>query len=195
MELGDLLEFSAIVLALGYVVLAAKENIWCWLPAFVSSALYAYITWQAQLVGESFISIFYMGMAIYGWKLWHSSKTTAQHLPVSEWEIQWHLLAIAVGLAATISLGFAFQKLFGSALPYLDAFTTSFSLIATYLVARKVLSNWIYWIIIDAINIFLYWNRDLKMSSALYLLYTVLAVWAYFSWRKSWKSSQQSLPL
>lgn len=195
MELGDLLEFSAIAFALGYVVLAAKENIWCWLPAFVSSALYAYITWQAQLVGESFISIFYMGMAIYGWKQWHFHTTTTQDLPVSEWKILWHSLAIVLGLIVTIALGYTFQKLFGSAMPYLDAFTTSFSLIATYLIARKVLSNWIYWIIIDAINIFLYWNRDLKMSAVLYLLYTVLAMWGYFSWRKSWKTSPQSLPL
>jgi nicotinamide mononucleotide transporter len=194
MELGDLLEFSAIAFALGYVVLAAKENIWCWLPAFVSSALYAYITWKAQLVGESFISIFYMGMAIYGWKQWHFSNSATNHLLVSEWKLGRHMLAIALGLTASIALGYAFQKLFESAMPYLDAVTTSFSLIATYLVARKVLSNWIYWIIIDALNIFLYWNRDLKMSSAMYLLYTVLAVWAYFSWRKSWKSSQQSLP-
>lgn len=195
MELGDILEFAAIAFALGYVVLAAKENIWCWLPAFVSSALYAYITWQAQLVGESLISIFYMGMAIYGWKQWQFSNTTAQHLTVSEWKTQWHLFAIVLGLAITITLGFAFEKFFGSAMPYLDAFTTSFSLIATYLVARKVLSNWVYWIIIDALNIFLYWNRDLKMSAILYLLYTFLAVWGYFSWRKSWKTSRQSLPL
>jgi nicotinamide mononucleotide transporter len=136
-----------------------------------------------------------MGMAIYGWKQWHFHNTTTQDLPVSEWKILWHSLAIVLGLIITIALGYTFQKLFGSAMPYLDAFTTSFSLIATYLIARKVLSNWIYWIIIDAINIFLYWNRDLKMSAVLYLLYTVLAMWGYFSWRKSWKTSQQSLPL
>lgn len=195
MELSSVLEYTAIVLALLYVILAAKESIWCWYPAFVSSAIYTYLTYSANLIGESFISLFYLVMAVYGWWQWKFGSEDQTELRIKEWRTPHHLWIILIGFAGTAVLGRAFSEGFDSAMPYLDAFTTSFSLIATYMVTRKVLSNWIYWVVIDAFNIFLYWSRGLEPTSGLYALYTVLAVVGYISWRKQWKLEHASSQL
>lgn len=192
MELIPALEAVAIVLSLLYVVLAAKESVWCWPPAFIASAVFAFITWQRALVGESFLQAFYMAMAVYGYWQWHSPKRGSTALPITEWNPMAHGAIILGGLVLSYLVGMGFEQMFGSAMPYLDATTTVFSLIATYMVARKVLSNWIYWIAIDALNIFLYWHRDLAPTSGLYLLYTVLALWGYIRWRETWKGQRVS---
>ena len=192
MELNSILEYTAIVLALLYVILAAKESIWCWYPAFVSSGIYVYLTYSADLVGESFISLFYVVMAVYGWWQWKYGSIDKSELRIREWRRPHHLWLILIGFVGTAVFGRAFSEGFDSAMPYLDAFTTSFSLLATYMVTRKVLSNWIYWIVIDVFNVFLYWNRGLEPSAGLYALYTILAVVGYISWRKQWLQQRAS---
>lgn len=189
MELNTVLEGVAVTLALLYVVLAAKESIWCWLPAFLSSSIYVWLTWTAGLVGESAISVFYMAMAVYGWVNWTRSGQEVS-IPIIEWKVHRHLALIAFGALGSIALGIGFQRILGSQMPYLDALTTVFSFIATFMVTRKILSNWLYWIAIDALNVFLYWNRDLELSAVLFLLYTVLAAWGYINWRKKWRPSK-----
>ena len=184
MDLNSILEYAAILLALIYVVLAARESILCWYPAFFSSAIYVYLTYSANLIGETFISLFYVIMAVYGWWQWNYGKKNRTELQISEWPIKKHGIVIFVGLLFALGLGKSFSELFGSAMPYLDALTTSFSLIATYMVTRKILSNWIYWVAIDALNIFLYWNRGLEPTAGLYALYSVLAVVGYISWKR-----------
>jgi nicotinamide mononucleotide transporter len=194
MELSSILEYSAIVLAILYVILAAKESIWCWYPAFVSSSIYVYITYSASLIGESLISLFYVVMAMFGWWQWTYGSKERSELQLKEWKTSHHLWLILIGFAGTALLGRAFSEGFDSAMPYLDAFTTSFSLIATYMVTRKVLSNWIYWVVIDLFNIFLYWNRRLEPTSGLYAVYTILAIVGYISWRKQWLQNRTLSP-
>jgi nicotinamide mononucleotide transporter len=191
MELNTMLEIAAVVLALVYVMLAAKESIWCWLPAFASSTIYAWLTWTAGLVGETAISVFYMAMAVYGWLKW-TNAGTQDELPITEWKTSVHGFVLMAGTAVGLLMGTAFDHLFGSQMPYLDALTTVFSLIATFMVTRKVLSNWLYWVGIDALNVYLYWNRDLQLSSLLYLLYTVLAVWGFIQWKNTWERQHSS---
>lgn len=192
MELTTALEIVAMALSLAYVVLAAKESVWCWPPAFLGTAIYAFITWKSALVGESMLNVFYMLMAVYGWWKWRFPTTKGETLPIVEWRIPLHLGIIIGGLAMSFALGWAFQHWLSSAMPFLDAATTVFSLIATYMVARKVLSNWIYWIAIDVLNVYLYSSRDLHVTSALFTLYTLLALWGYLRWRKSWQTNPAS---
>jgi len=193
MDLNSILEYTAIILALLYVILAAKESILCWYPAFVSSGIYVYLSWSADLVGEAMISLFYVLMAVYGWWQWKFGKKDNTGMHISEWHTMRHVVAIFLGFLLAGALGRLFAELFDSAMPYTDAFTTSFSLVATYMVTRKILSNWIYWIVIDAFNVFLYWNRGLEPTSALYVLYCILAVAGYISWRKVWKRDPELL--
>lgn len=193
MDVSSILEYTAIVLAIIYVVLTAKESILCWYPAFISSGIYAYLTYSANLIGESFISLFYVAMAVYGWWQWKFGKRKDRLLKIAEWHTTHHIRAILLGFVFAGALGKTFELLFNSAMPYLDAFTTSFSLIATFMVTRKILSNWIYWIVIDVFNIYLYWSRGLEPTAGLYFVYTILAIFGFHSWYKEWKKEKRSL--
>lgn len=194
MDIASMLEYAAIVFAIVYVILAAKESLWCWYPAFASSSIYVYLTYSANLIGESFISLFYVIMAVYGWWQWKFGHRKNERLILAEWRKSKHALIIIFGVGFAAILGKSFQVLFSSAMPYLDAFTTSFSLIATFMVTRKILSNWIYWIVIDALNVYLYWSRGLEPTAGLYFLYTILAVFGFVSWYREWKVDRKFLP-
>lgn len=193
MDLGSILEYTAIFFAIVYVILAARENILCWFAGFISSGIYVYLTFTANLIGESLISVFYVVMAVYGWWQWKCGKRKDKNLKIAEWHTTHHVRAILLGFIFAGALGKGFELAFDSAMPYLDAFTTSFSLIATFMVTRKILSNWIYWIVIDAFNVYLYWSRDLEPTAGLYVVYTILAVFGFISWYKEWKGDRRFL--
>jgi nicotinamide mononucleotide transporter len=182
------LEFAAVICAVIYVILAAKENILCWLFGIISSFIYVYICFQTNLFLETGLQIFYVLMGFYGWWQWLRNKGTQQHAPVIEWKIASHLIMIIAGAAGGAILGFIFAKYTTAAQPYLDAFISSYSLIATWMVTKKILENWVYWIIIDAASVILYGNRGLYLSSALFILYTILAVYGFIAWRKELKA-------
>jgi nicotinamide mononucleotide transporter len=84
-------------------------------------------------------------------------------------------------------MGFYFSTYTSAKMPIVDSFTTIFSIIATYLVTKKVLENWLYWIVIDVVSIYLYFGRDLHLTSLLFIVYTVIAIFGYFSWIKKVK--------
>ena len=101
---------------------------------------------------------------------------------IKEWTELKHLGIIFLGTILTFFMGFYFSIYTDSAMPITDSFTTIFSLIATYMVVKKVLGNWLYWIVIDLVSVYLYFNRDLHLTSLLFIVYTIIAVFGYFSW-------------
>lgn len=179
------LEWLAVIASVLYVILAARNSILCWPFALLSSALYIYICIDFQLYIESGLQVFYFAMGIVGWVLWNKSNEKGSK--IYSWSISKHLVNIAVSGACTLLLGFLFSKFTDQASPYIDAFTTCFSLAATYMVTQRILENWIYWIIIDLISIYLYAGRELYLSSILYLLFTILAIAGFITWRRKIK--------
>ena len=180
------LESIAVIFSLLYVILAAKENNWCWPAAAVSVTLYIYICYNAKLYPETALQIFYLIMAFYG--MWNWRKKTADNtLSVTEWRLQKHILIFISGAFLTFLMGFYFSTYTDAAMPLVDSFTTVFSLFATYMVAKKVLENWIYWIVIDAVSVYLYHSRELEQTGLLFIAYTIIAVFGYFAWLKKLK--------
>lgn len=176
-----LIEWIAVATSIIYVILAARKMIVCWLFAFISSALYVYLCFSAQLYLESVLQLFYVVMAVVGYLLWNRSTSTE----VINWNIKYHLINISVSTGLTFLLGYLFSIYTDQASPYIDASTTVFSLAATFMVTQRVLENWIYWIIIDAVSIYLYYTRDLHLTAVLFFLFTILAIVGYFSWKKT----------
>ena len=176
-----IIETIAVVLSVLYVILATKQNIWCWAAAGISVALYIYICFSAQLYPETGLQIFYLLMAFYGYFQWNKNDGK---LEIDQWTIGKHLLFILTGAIITFLMGFYFATFTSSEMPIIDSFTTVFSIIATYMITKKVLSNWLYWIVIDAVSIYLYFSRDLHLTSLLFIAYTIIAVFGYFSWLK-----------
>jgi len=182
-------ELVAVVLAVAYLVLAIRQNIWCWFCAAISTAMYVYLFAKANLYMESLLNVFYFGMALYGWSVWRSGKTDDE-LPVSVWPLQVHLYAVAIIICAATTTGFLLAKFTDAAYPYIDSVTTYAAVWATFLVARKVLENWWYWLVIDAVSVFIYWTRGLEATALLFVVYVVLIPIGLVAWTRSYRHHQ-----
>jgi len=181
-------EAAGVVLAFAYLVLAIRQNIWCWAAAAVSEIIFMFIMIEAKLYMESALRVFYLGMAAYGWYSWSGrgrpggSKDDGG-LPVSVWPWRKHVIALAAIFLLVVVSGYTLSQFTDAALPYWDSFTTWAAMIATWMVARKVLENWFYWFVIDAVSVWLYLERGLQLTAFLYAVYLVMIVIGYRQWR------------
>jgi len=204
-----LAEIIAVVLSLAYVILATKGNSWCWPAAFISTAIYTVIFYDVSLLMDSFLSVYYMAMAIYGWYSWHNVHNSSPYLNsqaiknvINETEVQkkqvqlyiiswcWqlHVKFIVILTLLSLVLGFIMANYTTAAFPYLDSATTVFAIFTTYLVTQKVLENWLYWLIIDFVSIYLYLEKNLQPTAALFVVYVVIALYGYFQWFAQYKN-------
>lgn len=179
-------EWFAVASSVLYVILITYKVLAAWIFAALSSLLYIYLCYSNRLYLESILQVFYFAMAIYGWFMWTSDDET-KDVTVIQWPLKYHLYNVMISGALMLLFGYIFDKYSNQANPYLDAFTTIFSLMATFMVAKKVLENWIYWIIIDAFSVYLFASRGLYMTSVLFILYTLIAVFGYFQWKKQYQ--------
>ena len=177
-------EWVAVLLAFGYLVLAVRQNAWCWVCAIASSAIFLVLFAQAGLVMQAALQLFYIAMGIYGWRAWRrGAGESGGELPVSRWSARRHLLSISLLLAATIVNGWFVARTQGGIVPYVDAFVAWVSVLATLMVARKVLENWLYWIVVDSVAAALYWSQGFHATAVLFVIYVVIAVRGFFAWR------------
>ena len=178
------LEIFAVIFALLYLFLAMKQNIACWYAAFISTLIYIIIYWDVSLYMESLLNFYYLLMAIYGWINWNKKSHIDKNYVIS-WSYQNHIVVILLILILTVISGFSLQKT-DAVYPYLDSFTTWASVITTFMVAQKILSNWIFWIIINSVAIFLNFDRELYLTVILLMTYQVMSIYGYYQWRKSY---------
>lgn len=181
------LEIIAVLAAIAYLFLAIRQNIWCWLGAAISTAIYVYLFIVARLYMESVLNSFYFAMAIYGWYMWHGGRSGDGELPVSVWPLRVHAIAILVIVAVSVVNGHMLARFTNAAYPYIDSLTTWGAIWATFLVARKVLENWWYWLVIDVASIAIYWARDLQLTSILFVIYVFMIPFGMLAWRRSWR--------
>jgi nicotinamide mononucleotide transporter len=181
------LEAVAVAFGVLYLVLAIRQNILCWYAAFVSSVLSVVLMFEARLYSESALQVFYAVMAVYGWYQWRHGTAgpngATRELPISVWPLPVHAVAIGGTLAASGAIGWALTHT-AAAYPYVDSFVTVASLVTTYMVARKILENWIYWLVIDSLSLYLYVMRGLPLYAALFALYLVLIVVGFVRWQR-----------
>jgi len=179
-----LLEIFAVIFAITYLILAVRQNILCWYAAFLSTAIYTFLYWDVSLYMESILNVYYLLMAIYGWANWNNKKDQID-LPIMEWSINKHFISILIILFFTLVSGFLLNNT-EAARPYLDSFTTWGSVFTTYMVTQKILSNWLYWFVINGVGIFLNIDKDLYLTALLLLSYQVISILGFINWRKSY---------
>ena len=175
------LESIAVLFSILYVILVARESIWCWAAAIISVSLYIFICYEAKLYAETGLQFFYLVIAILGFFSWKKSPNKKQ-LNIKEFSIGNHALILFVGIVFTLVLGFILTIYTQAKLPLLDSFTTIFSIIATFMVIKKILENWLYFIAIDLVSIYLYYDRDLQQTAMLFVLYMIIACVGYYNW-------------
>ena len=180
------LETLAVVLALVYLLLAARQNLWCWACALLSSLLYVGIFWQARLYTETALNMFYMAMAVAGWWQWQQGAQAGKQRAISRMSAPQHAVALALTLLLAAVNGYVMQRYTDAAWPFVDAFIAWGSVITTILVVRKVLENWLYWIVLDSLGVIVYLERGLYLTALLYAAYVVLVVFGYLRWRREY---------
>jgi len=193
----SLWEGAAVIFAIAYLLLAVKENVWCWFFAFISTALYTALFWDVSLLMDSALNVYYMAMAVFGWYQWTrggpGSNTDSATLAIQSLTGRQHgVIIVAILLLSSIS-GYLLNEHSSAAWPYVDSFTTWASVITTYLVTRKYLQNWLYWIVIDAVSVPLYIDRGLGLTALLFVIYIIIAVVGYMNWHKHYRGNGQAV--
>ena len=180
------LETVAVVLGVAYLLFAMRENSLCWYCAFISTGIYIWIFGDVSLYMESALNAYYMVMAVYGWYQWRRGGSSANGIKLSVWGIKQHMAAIGLVLILSVVSGYLLSQNTEAHMPYIDSFTSWGSVITTFMVARKVLENWLYWIVINSVAIFLYIDRDLYQTAGLFAIYIILSVIGFIAWRKAY---------
>jgi len=176
-------EAVGVVLGLMYSILAVLRTRWCWVAGGLGSAILMVLAWKAKLPMQSGLQGYYVAMAVYGF--WHWSKDGARQTPVTTWPLRFHLISwvVIVALSALTSQYLARET--QAAWPFLDSLTTWGSLLATWLTAQVKLENWLYWIVLDAIAVFLFAAQGLMFVALLFLAYLVISTFGFVTWFRS----------
>lgn len=185
-------EWSGVALGLIYLLLAIREQRSCWVAGAAASALFLGVFWRAGLPMQSLLQVYYIAVAVHGWIHW-SAESDSGSAPAAVHRAPLRMQLISVTLLLALATGSVlFQDAASSLQGWLDSGTSWGGVIATWLVARKVLDAWLYWIVIDAVTAALYFQTGLLASSALYILYAVLAFIAWRTWQQSYHSASAS---
>ena len=187
---NSLLELAAVIFAVAYLVLAVRENSLCWYAAGMSTLIFLFIFWDVKLYMESGLQIYYLAMAFYGWYQWRGANRETASLRVSKWRAKQHVIALALIATLTFISGSLLNSGTDANLPYLDSFTTWASVVTTFMVARKILENWFYWLVIDSVSIYLYLDRELYFTSLLFAIYIVIIFFGWFAWKRSYRQRE-----
>lgn len=178
------IEALAVLFAVTYLLLAVKQDVKCWFAAIISSTLYFFIMYKAGLYMEAWLQIFYIIMAFYGIQQWTVTNNNQSKFIVRSWRWNTHFWVIAIIIILAIITGLLLEKFTNAALPFLDGLTTWGAIITTYMVAKRLLENWIYWFVIDMISIYLFLSRGLFLTAILFCIYLVIIFFGYRSWIK-----------
>jgi nicotinamide mononucleotide transporter len=178
------LEWVAVTGAIAYLLLAIRESLWCWPAAFVSTSIYIFLFFDVNLYMESLLNIYYLVMAVYGWQQWHKKNDNHASVVIHRWPFQFHIKTIAVTSVLVLCTAFLLQRYTNQSLAFADSFTTGFAILATYMVTQKVLENWLYWLVIDAVSIYIYLSKGFALTSILFLLYIILAAYGWIAWKR-----------
>lgn len=136
---------------------------------------------------ESALNVYYLLMAIYGWYQWCYGSENKNKLAIRSFSAGEHLKAIALIVVLAVTSGYFLDRNTDAALPYLDSFTSCAAVVTTWMVAKKVLQNWLYWIVINSLTIYLYLERGFALYALLFMVYIVISIIAYRQWRHTWR--------
>jgi nicotinamide mononucleotide transporter len=178
-------EWLASGLGVAYIYLAAKESTWCWPAAFVSTLIYTILFWQGQLPMQAALNFYYLVMAVYGFWSWQKPTQPCDALTPSFLSFKGHLLFLSLGIISTFAIAEYLTQSHQSAYPLLDAFVSIFAVLNTYLMVKKYIDNWLYWLIINSAGIYLYWLSEFYVTILLFSIYQFMAIYGFLQWRRT----------
>jgi nicotinamide mononucleotide transporter len=187
--LPALLNAVALATGVAYAVLAARRNRLCWIAGAISSACAAVLSATSQLPMQAALQVFYVAMSVYGWWSWVRGSREGE-LQVGMWPLRWHLVAAAIIIAVSVVNARWLAPGNAAAWPLLDSLTTWFSLLATWLAARARIENWLYWIVINGVMVFLFYVQRVWGMALLSLILVAIAAGGYVAWRRKYQAQE-----
>jgi nicotinamide mononucleotide transporter len=184
--ISSILEIVATLLSILYLYYISKSKKSAWYFSIASVSLFAYLVFQQKLYSQFLLQCFYILTSLAGWWNWNKNSNSK----IKKYKFNQHILIILIGLISSIIAGFVMQHYFNANFAFFDACVSVFSVIATVLIILKIVENWLYWIVIDLFSFYLYFEQNLKTSSILFLVYTIMAVYGYLEWQNKWKEEQ-----
>ncbi|MBN1768827.1 MAG: nicotinamide mononucleotide transporter [Prolixibacteraceae bacterium] len=188
-------EIAGAVLGIAYVFLSVKQNILTWAMGLATSLLYIYVFFVAKFYADMALQFYYVWVSIYGWFLWSRGKTSGskhEKLPVSRMSHQMALLLGAVSVFLWSIIYVVLKYYTDSPVPFGDAFTTALSIVATWMLAKKIIEHWLVWIVVDVVSIGLYIYKGLLPTTILFVVYTLVAIWGFVEWRKDLRLNDEN---
>ena len=189
------LELIGVVFGFLSVWYAKRENILVFPTGIISTGIFVYILLVFGLLGDMLINAYYFAMSVYGWYVWTRKVDDTHFIPITRTtlkEKRWSVLLFLGTLLFVVLIYMLFDK-FNSWTAYVDTITTAIFFVGMWLMARKKLENWTFWIIGDVISVPLYLYKGLIFTSFQYLLFTLIAIFGYLEWKRNLNKSPQTL--
>ncbi len=179
------LELVAAISGFACVYLTVKENIWCWPVGLLQVFLYIFIFYEARLYSDVILQIIFVILQFYGWYYWLHGGSCRQEAPVTLLSRAWLIAAIFVATSGTGMLGYLMASRTDASFPYADAFITACSLTAQWLLSRRKLESWYFWIAVDLVAIYVYAAKNLHLTAVLYVFFLIMAFAGAYRWKQS----------
>lgn len=180
-------EVIGTVLGIAYVFFSIKQNILTWLLGFLTSALYIYVFYVSKFYADMALQFYYVWVSIYGWYIWTKGIKTQygrRVLPVKRISPKTTKLIVAISILLWITIYFILKTFTDSPVPVGDAFTTAFAIVATWMLAQKIIEHWLIWIVVDFISLLLYLWKGLYPTAIMFVIYTLAAAYGYYEWKR-----------
>ena len=188
------LEITAVIFGFLSVWFAKQNNIWVFPTGIISTGIFVYLLFKWELLGDMMINAYYFAMSIYGWYIW-TRKTNDAFTPISRTKVAEKKTSIIIFIA-TLAFVYALYKSAGkwsTWTAYVDTLTTAVFFVGMWLMARKKIENWIFWIVGDVISVPLYLYKGLAFTSVQYLIFTLIAIYGYLAWKKTLNNTQAAV--
>lgn len=186
--LSDLfIEILGALTGLIYLYFSIRRSVWLWPLGLITALFYIYVFFNAKFYAGFSLQFYYLGISIYGWFYWTRGKKENQEnsRPVVKANFRELLVFIMIIGFLTLLSGYALDNYTDSPLPYWDAFTTAGGIVATWMLARKYLEHWLFWIVIDLVSLGTYVYKELYPTVILFAAYTIMAIVGYYQWKKA----------
>ena len=184
-------EILAVVFGIVSVYLSTREHIWSWPTALVNVSLYFVVFFEAKLYADMGLQVVYFALSLYGWYEWLYGGENRTELHVSRTTRTLGVRLVLIGIASAALLGTMLARFTDAALPYLDSATTSTSLVAQWMMTRKILENWAVWAVVDVVYVGMFIYKRLYLTAGLYTVFFVLAVMGFIQWKRSLAARKQ----
>lgn len=181
------LETVAIIFGLLSVLFSKKNNVLVFPTGIISTVIFVYLLLKWELLGDMMINAYYFIMSIYGWYIWTLKVDETHVTPITKMTFNEKKISIAIFLATLLFVYLVYQTFdkWTSWVAYADTFTTAIFFVGMWLMARRKLENWIFWIIGDIISVPLYFYKGFTLTSFQYLVFTIIAIYGYIAWKKN----------